>query len=431
MAALADSNSATNAPPLAMDRRIILSIMMFLQFAIWGSWIIVYYPFLLEKGFTPTQATALNANVYLGAMISMLFAGYLADRVMNSERLLAICHIVGAGLLFLMSQITDPSQYWLLFMVTFSYSLFFNPTLSVVNSLTFRNVPDSGRDFPGLRVFGTIGWICAGLLMDQLFPGKITRISAEGNELAIANTIATNGPLMQAAVISFLLGIYCLVALPKTPPTGTGAGALDFLRALAMLKDFSFAVFFAITLVASIAMGMYFNSAGDFLGKGAGVSNVGSTLAIGQGVELLLLVLLPYFLKRFGLKPVMAVGLFCWALRYFLFANASSETPWFYFAIAGVALHGFCFDFFFAAGFIHADKTAPEDLKASAQSLLGFLVYGLGTWLGTIASGQLSETFKTAEGTNWFGFWMVPSVILFIALGAFLLLFKAKPEASK
>ncbi len=422
MAVHTDSQTSSTAPPLSLDRRIILSIMMFLQFAIWGSWVIVYYPFLLGKGFTPTQATALNANVYLGAMLSMLFAGYLADKVINSEKLMAICHIVGAGLLFLMSQLTSPSQYWMLFAVTFGYSLVFNPTLSVINSLTFRNVPDSGRDFPGLRVFGTVGWICAGLLIDLIFSG-----TTEG----VPNTIATSGPLVQAAVISLLLGIYCLVALPKTPPAGSGAGALDFLRALAMLKDFSFAVFFVITLIASIAMGMYFNSAGDFLGKGVGVKNVGSTLAIGQAVELLLLVLLPFFLKQYGLKLVMAVGLFCWALRYLLFANATPDNPWFWFAILGVALHGFCFDFFFAAGFIHADKSAPEDLKASAQSLLGFLVYGLGTWLGTIVSGQLTEKYKNASGgTDWFGYWMVPSVVLFISLAVFLVLFKAKKPSA-
>ena len=422
MAVHTDSQTSSTAPALSLDRRIILSIMMFLQFAIWGSWVIVYYPFLLGKGFTPTQATALNANVYLGAMLSMLFAGYLADKVINSEKLMAICHIVGAGLLFLMSQLTSPSQYWMLFAVTFGYSLVFNPTLSVINSLTFRNVPDSGRDFPGLRVFGTVGWICAGLLIDLIFSG-----TTEG----VPNTIATSGPLMQAAVISLLLGIYCLVALPKTPPAGSGAGALDFLRALAMLKDFSFAVFFVITLIASIAMGMYFNSAGDFLGKGVGVKNVGSTLAIGQAVELLLLVLLPFFLKQYGLKLVMAVGLFCWALRYLLFANATPDNPWFWFAILGVALHGFCFDFFFAAGFIHADKSAPEDLKASAQSLLGFLVYGLGTWLGTIVSGQLTEKYKNESGgTDWFGYWMVPSVVLFISLAVFLVLFKAKKPSA-
>ena len=192
-----------------------------------------------------------------------------------------------------------------------------------------------------------------------------------------------------------------------------------------MLKDFSFAVFFVITLIASIAMGIYFNSAGKLL-ESIGVENVGSTLAIGQGVELLLLVLLPFFLKRYGLKKVMAVGLFCWALRCLLFAHATPDNPWFYMAIAGIALHGFCFDFFFAAGFIHADKSAPDDLKASAQSLLGFLVYGLGTWLGTITSGQLSERYKIGDNTNWFGYWMVPSVVLFISFAAFLILFKVR-----
>ncbi len=425
MAHSSNFGNVSVAPPLAIDRRIILSTMMFLQFAIWGSWVIFYYSFLIHKGFTPTQATSLNANVFLGAMLSTLFAGYIADRLINSERLMAICHIGGAVLLYLMSQLTDPSQYAILFCVTLGYSLLFNPTLAVVNSLAFRNVPDGGRDFPGLRVFGTIGWICAGLVIDRVCSGT----SLGANEEAVPNTIATSGPLVQASILSLIFGVYCWFVLPKTPPTGSGAGTLDFLRALAMLKDFSFAVFFVITLFASIAMGMYFNSASGYLAKGAGIKEVGTTLAIGQGVELLLLVLLPYFLKTYGLKTVMAVGLFCWALRYVLFAGGGPSGLPLAMAIAGVALHGFCFDFFFAAGFIHADKTAPDDLKASAQSLLGFLVYGLGTWLGTLFSGVLADRYKMADGgTDWFSFWMVPGVVLFVALGAFLLLFKTHPE---
>ena len=418
----------SSAPPLTLDRRIVLSIMMFLQFAIWGSWVIVYYPFLLNKGFSETQATSLLANLFFGAMLSTLFAGYIADRWINSERLLAICHLLGAGLLFMMAQLTNPNQYHLLFAVTFAYSLLFNPTLAVVNSLTFRNVPDGQRDFPGLRVLGTMGWICAGFLIDALFHGQ----TADAAGKMVPNTIATSGPLFQAAIISFVLGVYCLVVLPKTPPTGTSAGALDFLRALAMLKDFNFAVFFVVTLFASIAMGMYFNSSGDFLSKGAGIEKVGSTLAIGQITELLLLVSLPIFLKKYGIKPVLAIGLFCWALRYLLFAHGGTHGLSFFFAIVGVALHGFCFDFFFAAGFIHADETAPSDLRASAQSLLGFLVYGLGMWLGTLFSGILAAQNKLAggAGTNWFGFWIVPSVVLFVALAMFLVLFKGKPAAA-
>ncbi len=199
---------------MAFDRRIILSIMMFLQFAIWGSWVIVYYPFLIHKGFTPVEATSLNANMYLGAIISTLFAGYLADRWINSERLMGICHVLGAGMLYLMSQFTTRDDYWTLFVVTFCYSLIFNPTLAVINSLTFRNVPDGERDFPGLRVLGTIGWICAGLLIDRLFTGSV--IGADGKE--VPNTIATNGPLIQASIISLIFGVYCFLFLPKNFP---------------------------------------------------------------------------------------------------------------------------------------------------------------------------------------------------------------------
>ncbi len=418
-------SSASAAPSLAMGRRVILSIMMFLQFAIWGSWIIVYYPFLLNKGFSDTQTTWLVANTYLGAILSMLFAGYIADRWINSERLMGICHLLGAGLLYLMATVTNPDQFALLFAITFAYSLLYNPTLAVVNSLTFRNVPDGQRDFPGLRVLGTIGWICAGLALDRIFPGQ----TEDATGKMVADTIATNGPLMQAAILSLILSVFCFVLLPKTPPTGTGAGALDFLRALSMLKDFSYAVFFVITLVASIAMGMYINLAGDYLSTGAGVQKVGSTLAIGQGVEIAMLVTLPIFLSRFGIKTVLGIGLFCWALRFLLFAHGGTSGVPFLLAILGVALHGFCFDFFFAAGFIHADTTAPKDLRASAQSLLGFLVYGLGMWLGTLCIGVLKSRYaiEGTGGTDWFGFWMVPSVMLFIAFAAFLVLFKARP----
>lgn len=418
----------SNAPPLPMPMRIILSLMMFLQFAIWGSWVIVYYPFLVDKGFSPAQATSVTANIYLGAMISSLFAGYIADRFVNSEWLMAICHFLGAGLLYAMSQITSPDQYSLLFVVTFCYSLVFNPTLAVVNSIAFRNIPDGQRDFPGLRVLGTIGWIAAGLLIDAMFSGTMVSASS-GKE--VAKTIGTNGPLLQAAGLSFVFGCFCLLALPKTPPLGQGTGAFDFLRALGMLKDFSYAVFFVVTLFASIAMGMYFNSAGDFLDKAAGVSKVGSTLAIGQGVELFLLILLPFFLKRFGLKIVMCIGLFCWALRYLLFAHGGPAGVPFALIILGVAVHGFCFDFFFASGFIHADKSAPPDLKASAQSLLGFLVYGLGTWLGTLLSGYLNSRYQNADkAMDWFSFWMVPSVVLFVVLVVFVALFRPKEDAA-
>lgn len=419
----AHGGGTSNAPPLSMPNRIILSAMMFFQFAIWGSWVIIYYPFLLNRGFTPVQATSITANMYLGAIISTLFAGYLADRWINSERLMGICHLLGAGLLYLMTQVTSPDQYTQLFIITFVYSLVFNPTLSVINSLTFRNVPDGARDFPWIRVFGTVGWICAGYLIDFLFSG-----SSEGADgKLIANTIASTGPLSQAAVVSLLFGIYCLVALPKTPPTGAGKGAFDFLRALAMLKDFNFAVFFFVTLIASIAMGMYFNSAGDYLAKAAKVEKVGMTLAIGQIVELALLVALPFVLKKFGIKMVLAIGLFSWALRYFLFANGGAEGMPLMLAILGIALHGFCFDFFFAAGFIHVDKTAPKDLRASAQALLGVLVYGLGTWLGTLACGILNAWYTTPDGTRWYDFWMVPTGVLFATFIAFVLLFRVKP----
>jgi nucleoside transporter len=416
MAATVDRTLST-APPLNPGTRVQLSVMMFLQFAIWGSWFVVFFPYLTGLKFTGEQAGALIGNMALGAILSTIFAGYVADRLIDSRFLMAICHLLGAGLLYLVAQSQDPEEYWTLYALTLAYALLYNPTLVLANSITFRHVPDGQRDFPGIRVLGTLGWIVAGFAIDFLFAG-------DGKTAA-----ASNGPLLLAAGLSAVLGVYSLL-LPKTPPTGKAGDAVPFVKALGLFKDFSFAVFFVVSLIITIVLAFYYTVTAEFLVDRVKIQNIGSTMLIGQVCETVFLPLLPLFLWRIGMKWVLALGMFCWGLRYLLFSQAGPDGLPYVMAIVGIALHGFCFDFFFAAGFIHCDNEAPKDIRASAQALFSFLTYGVGMWLGSLLSGVLLDRYTNPEtkAVDWNGFWMVPSIGVFVCLAAFVLFFRMTPK---
>jgi len=412
------SSSLSTAPPLAMPLRLNLSVMMFLQFAIWGAWFVVFFPYLRGLDFSGEQAGKLIGNMALGAILSTIFAGYIADRFIASQILMGICHLLGAVMLYLVAQVKTPQEYDTLFALTLGYSLLYNPTLVLANSITFRHVPDGQRDFPGIRVLGTLGWIAAGFAIDAIF--------RDGDKSASA----TNGPLLLAAGLSAVLGVYSFL-LPHTPPKASSeGGGIPFLKALALFKDPSFAVFFIVSLVITVVLAFYYVVTADFLQKEVGIKNIGQTMSIGQWCELIFLPLLPIFLWKLGMKWVLALGMFCWGLRYLLFANSGPEGLPFVLAIIGIALHGFCFDFFFAAGFIHVDNEAPSDVKASGQALFSFLTYGVGMWLGSVLCGILQDRYTdpVTKVTNWREFWMVPSIGVLACLVVFVLFFRMKPK---
>lgn len=416
------SSPLSAAPPLPILTRVQLSLMMFLQFAVWGSWFVVFYPYLRSLNFDGAQAGSLIGNMALGAILSTIFAGYVADRLISSEKLMAICHLAGAGLLYGVAQIQEPSQYGILFALTLGYSLLYNPTLVLANSITFHHVPSGQRDFPGIRVFGTLGWIAAGFSIDFLFAGEVA---------GVAKTAAdSNGPLLLAAGLSAALGVYSLL-LPKTPPMGQKGDTIPFVKALGLFKQFSFAVFFITSLVITVVLAFYYTVTADFLRSQVNIQNIGSTMLIGQVCETIFLPLLPLFLFRFGMKWVLALGMACWGIRYVMFANAGPEGMGFALAIIGIALHGLCFDFFFAAGFIHCDNEAPKESRASAQALFSFLTYGVGMWLGNMLSGRLQDQYTTAGVTDWSNFWMVPAYGVTACLVVFLLFFRDKGKSDK
>lgn len=404
------------APPLDIGVRFKLSIMMFLQFAIWGSWATVIGNYLKYLKFDESVVGWVGSLMPLGAILAPLLVSQLADRYIASEKLMAVLHLGGAGLMYWVAQIHDKEQVTLLLLALTGYSLLYNPTLALANSIVFSNVPDGQRDFPGIRVLGTLGWIAAGLALDYLLTGGDRPIH-ESNRF-----------LLLTAGLSAFLGVFSIV-LPHTPPSGKPGDPMPFVKAMGLFRDPSFAVFFGISFVITIVLAFYYTFTGLYLEQAHGVKKVASTMIWGQVAETVFLPLLPLFLSVLGMKWVLALGMFCWGLRYAFFAIGSPFELVFF----GILLHGICFDFFFAAGFIHVDNEAPKDIRASAQALFGFLTYGLGMFIGSIAGGYLAKALTAPDAagkevTDWATFWWVPSIGVFASLIVFVLFFRMRPK---
>ena len=320
-----------------MGLRIKLSVMMFLQFAIWGSWFVILGNYLASKGkaFDGVVIGSIYSTMALGSIFAPLFVGQIADRFFASERLMGILHLVGAGFLYWMGQIDDPTQfYW----VALIYALIYSPTLALSNSIAFSHVPDGERDFPGLRVLGTVGWIVANWLLGLLL------------------LMIDNAPFTLGAVFSWMLGIFSFM-LPHTPPPGKKGDALPFLKAVGLFKDFSFAVFFGVSFVITIVLAFYYSFTGLYLQNGVHLSR-GGRCPDHDHRPIRGVVVVAVFAILFvadGDEVGVALGMLCWGIRYALFAlYASADTVALYpLVLIGIALHGICFDFFFAAGFIH------------------------------------------------------------------------------
>jgi nucleoside transporter len=412
---------ASPAPELSMSIRVPLSIMNFLQFAIWGAWFVVLGNYLNTLNFSRTDIGRIYATMSLGTVIAPMFIGTVADRFFPSQQVLAVSHLVGAGLLYWMSQIKTPRQfYW----VALLYALAYAPTLALTNAIIFKNIPDATRDFGPIRVLGTIGWIVVGLSLKVLIkPGQPVN----------------NRPLLLAAGLSLILGVYSFT-LPDTPPGSTEPindfadflNKVPFFQAFALLKEPSFAIFFGVSFFITIALAFYYSFTALFLESDIKVKpqNVGPIMTIGQFMEIIFLYYLSDFLGFAGMKWILAIGMAAWGLRYGLF-SLRGPLPLILF---GIALHGICFDFFFAAGFIHVQKTAPEAISNSAQSLFAVLTYGLGMFLGTELSGRLNQHFTSetvdpdsgekVRTTDWRSFWLVPCIGCVIALVIFLVFFQ-------
>ena len=395
--------------------KIQLSLMMFLQFFIWGGWFVTLGTFLGNNlGATGAETAMAFSTQSWGAIIAPLFIGLIADRYFNAERILGVLHLIGAVLMYLMSQAGDFATFY---PYVFAYMAAYMPTLALVNSVSFYQMKDPAKEFSIIRVFGTIGWIIAGL--------AISALGWDAQE-AIANGALANTFTM-VAIASAVLGLFSFT-LPKTPPSNSGGETLSIgdllgFDALKLLKDRNFLMFFITSVLICIPLAFYYQQANPFLVE-LGMENPTGKMTIGQISEVLFMLLLPAFFKRFGFKKTIMVGMLAWALRYALFAygNAGELT---FMLILGIALHGICYDFFFVSGQIYTDYKAGEKVKSAAQGLITLATYGVGMLAGFWVAGKISDTYLSADGLhNWEMIWLLPAAFALGVLLLFMLIFK-------
>jgi len=399
-----------------MGYKIRLSFMMFLQYAIWGAWAPVLSEYLINTlGFSGTQVGIIYSLLPLATIISPFLGGQIADRYFPTEKVIAFLQLSGGGILIYTSFVSDYStMMWLIFL----YSLLYAPTLALTNSIAFINLKDSEKEFGVVRVWGTIGWIIAGLILAGW------RILADSQQV-----LALRGDtLMLAGIFSLIMGFQSF-GLPHSPPKKEVKKPWAFLEAIKMLKDKDLAIFFGITFIVATELQFYYILTAPYLTSqtiGINPSVVSGVMVIAQAAEIIVMaVLLPFFLPKFGIKKTMIIGVLAWPARYIIFVIG--QPAWL--IIASLSLHGFCYVFFFTAAFIYIDKVAPKDIRASAQSLIAIVTLGLGNFLGSIFAGWIQTLFTDVDLTNWRGVFMVPSVLTIVCAVAFILLFREKKKA--
>ena len=389
-----------------------LSAMMFLEFFIWGSWYVTMGTYLDKV----LHANGLQVGTAYSAMaiatiISPFFVGMIADKFFAAQKVLGVLHIAGAALLYVLTTVDQVNSfYWILLF----YSLMYAPTLALANSVAFRQMKDPAKEFPSIRVLGTLGWIATGWLLDKVF------------HITPAELVFT---FKMAAVVSAILGILSFF-LPDTPPRSKGTKTtfrqILGADAFVLFRSRSFIVFFVASILICIPLSFYYSLTNLYL-TDTGMHNVNSNMTFGQFSEAFFILLIPFFFRRLGVKGMIAIGMVAWALRFLLFGygNAGSG-EWMLFA--GILLHGVCFDFFFVTGQIYTDSKAGEKIQSSAQGMITMATYGIGMWIGSELSGYVKDLFTTDQIVEWRSVWLVPSGIAATVLVLFLLFFKEKPQ---
>jgi nucleoside transporter len=393
-----------------------LSFMMFLQFFIWGGWFVTLGTFLGNNlSATGGQIAMAFSTQSWGAIIAPVFIGLIADRYFNAERILGVLHLLGFGLLYLMSETKDFSVFY---PYVFGYMILYMPTLALVNSVSFNQMKDTAAEFPLIRTFGTIGWIISGIVISYVFGWDAQDSIAEG---ALSNTFK------MVAIASLLLGVFSF-SLPKTPPYKNDQRNFSLKNALGwdalkLLNDRNFLLFFIASILICIPLAFYYQQANPFLVE-LGMDNPTAKMSLGQASEVLFMLLLPLFFSRFGFKNTILVGMVAWVVRYLLFAygDAGEKT---FMLITGILLHGICYDFFFVSGQIYTDFKAGEKVKSAAQGLITLATYGIGMLIGFWIAGKISDIFILGSGMHdWNMIWKFPALFALCVFVLFLLIFK-------
>jgi nucleoside transporter len=428
-----------------------LSAMMFLQYFVWGAWWVTLSTYLSNvkdldgtRVFSDKFVGAAFGTSAIAAMIAPFFVGMIADRFFSTERLLFVLHVVGAGVLYYLAGVQTPERFYSTLIV---YFLAYMPTLALTNSISFHHLEDPARQFPGIRVLGTIGWIVAGLFVGSLLidgakwalhfdrplglPFTFHYGDALGSEAKIEPTAF---PMLIAACAQLLLGVLCL-GLPHTPPSKVAgrqtARDVFGLDALALMNQWPFFVFVVGSFLICIPLQFYYTWTNAYLNE-LNVANAAAKQTYGQMLEIVFLLIMPFLLARLGVKWMLVVGMGAWALRYVLFAYGDAATgAGMSMIYIGIMLHGICYDFFFVTGQLYVDNKAPVRVRAAAQGFIAFVTLGLGLFVGSIISGVVVDRNATpgaAIGHDWQSIWLVPAAMAGVVMILFALLFHERGD---
>lgn len=407
-------------------------ILMFFQFFIWGVWYVPMWSYLgtlnIEAGLRGTAYAATG----VAAMISPFIVGMIADRFFATQKVFGTLHLLGGVFLYLAGESSGWGEFYPYLLL---HLICYMPTLALSNSLCFQNMDDPQRQFPPIRTLGTIGWIGSGILVGSsfFFENEFRAIwpAFLGGSVPPSNWVSismTSKPFLIGAVVSILLGLYSF-SLPNTPPKLKGKKVTPAevlgLKALALLKDRSFAIFIFCSFLLCIPLSFYFQSANGFL-KAMGVANSEGVLTLGQVSEIFFLLLIPWFFRKLGVKAMLLIGMSFWVLRYIFFAQAGTDAH--ILLYLGVLFHGICYDFFFVTGQLYVDKVAPDDIRSSAQGFIAFVTLGAGMFVGGILNGWWNSYQTTGGSLNWPNVWYFPAGLAAIVLIVFVFTFKQEKD---
>ncbi|HEX6226358.1 MAG TPA: nucleoside permease [Chryseolinea sp.] len=389
-----------------------LSVMMLLEYFIWGSWYVTMSTYMSEfLKSSGVQIGAAYSALAIATMISPFFIGTVADRFFAAQRIMGVLHLIGGVLLYSATLITDNTAfYWIIVF----YSLLYMPTIALSNSIAFHQMSDPGKQFPWIRVFGTVGWIAAGLMIAAL---------------SIEKTPFT---FHMAAIASVALGVISFI-LPNTPPKGkpTSSSVASTLGADAfvMFKDKPYLIFFIAAILVCIPLSFYYGFANLFLNE-AGMENAAGKMILGQVSEAIFILAIPFLFNSIGVKKMLLLGMTAWILRYVCFAYGNVDAN-LWMLYAGIILHGICYDFFFVTGYMYTEKKAGEKIKNAAQGLFTFATYGVGMFIGTWFSGFTTDHYTVDGVHQWKEIWFVPAYIAVAVLLYFIFFFNEKTEIKK
>ena len=408
-------STTTGSEIAARQQRLLiprLSLMMFMQFFIWGSWSVTLGLVMTQHNMSLLIGDAFSAGP-IASILSPFVLGMLVDRFFPSQKVMAVMNLAGAVILWFVPGALVAENGALLIGLLFGYTLCFMPTLALSNNIAFHSLASSDKSFPVVRVFGTIGWIVAGIF------------------IGVTGIASSTAIFTLAAICSVALAIYSLT-LPHTPAPAKGMPLkvrdLFCADAFALLKIRHFFVFALCATLISIPLGTYYAYTASWLAD-AGVSNVSTAMSFGQMSEIFFMLVIPLLFRRLGVKYMLLVGMVAWFVRYALFAMGMNDESR-ALIYMGILLHGVCYDFFFVVGFIYTDRIAGEKVKGQAQSMVVMFTYGIGMLLGSQISGALYNRLIAGEGTaqNWATFWWIPAIAAAVIAVLFLFTFKYRDE---